>query len=50
MKGFRDTFVLHTFQEISCLSEELLARNLHHGVVINRVKAKMVKLSHYRRE
>jgi hypothetical protein len=44
------TFVLHTFREISCLNEELLAGNLHHGVAINKVKAKTVKLSHYRLE
>jgi hypothetical protein len=45
-----NTFVLHTFREISCLNEELLAGNLHHGAAISRVKANKVNLSHYKRE
>jgi len=45
-----NTFGLHTFREISCLNEELLTGNLHHGIAINRVKANKEKLSHYKRE
>ena len=39
-----NTFGLHTFREISCLNEELLAGKLHHGVAINRVNCTMVLL------
>ena len=45
-----NTFRLHTFREFFFLNEELVAGNLHHGVAIYRVKAKKVKLSHYRCE